>query len=51
MDINTIRILVTLATFGGFLVIVAWAWWPSKRERFERDARLALDDDGQDARQ
>ncbi len=44
MDINTIRTMVTLAAFGAFLGIVWWAYGPSRRERFERDARMVFDD-------
>jgi cytochrome c oxidase cbb3-type subunit 4 len=45
MDINTLRILMTLVAFATFLGIVWWAYGPSRRERFEQDARIALDDD------
>jgi len=44
MDINTIRILVTVAAFASFLGIVWWAYGPSRRSRFERDALLPFDD-------
>jgi cbb3-type cytochrome oxidase subunit 3 len=50
MDINTIRILVTLGTFAAFVCIVMWAYGPSRSERFERDGHMALDDDGEDAK-
>lgn len=29
----------------GFLVIVATTFWPGRKERFERDSRIPLDDD------
>jgi cytochrome c oxidase cbb3-type subunit 4 len=44
MDLNLARSLVTLAAFVAFLGIVWWAYAPARRERFERDARLPLDD-------
>jgi cytochrome c oxidase cbb3-type subunit 4 len=48
MDINTLRILVTVAAFAAFLGIVWWAYAPARRERFERDALLPFgEDDGQ----
>lgn len=45
MDINLLRSLVTVAALAAFLGIVWWAYAPSRRARFEQDARLALDDD------
>ena len=44
MDLNLVRSLVTLAAFAAFLGIVWWAYGSAQRERFERDARLPLDD-------
>ncbi|HET9736336.1 MAG TPA: cbb3-type cytochrome c oxidase subunit 3 [Burkholderiales bacterium] len=44
MDLNLLRSLVTLAAFAAFLGIVWWAYGPARRERFERDARLPLED-------
>ena len=44
MDINTIRILVTVLAFAAFLGIVTWAYGPSRRERFERDAMLPFEE-------
>ena len=48
MDINTLRNIMTLLAFGAFLGIVWWAYGPSRRERFERDARLVFDDNEED---
>ena len=44
MDLNLVRSLVTLAAFAAFLGIVWWAYGSARRARFERDARLPLDD-------
>jgi cytochrome c oxidase cbb3-type subunit IV len=44
MDINLIRSIVTVAAFAAFLGIVWWAYAPSRRARFERDARLPFDE-------
>ena len=44
MDLNLLRSLVTLAAFAAFLGIVWWAYGPARRERFERDARVPLED-------
>jgi cbb3-type cytochrome oxidase subunit 3 len=45
MDVNTLRIAVTLITFIGFLAIVAWAYWPSRRGEMERRGQSILEDD------
>jgi len=44
MDINTIRILVTVLAFAAFLGIIYWAYGPSRRERFERDGMLPFEE-------
>jgi cbb3-type cytochrome oxidase subunit 3 len=44
MDINTLRIVVTLTTFAAFLGIVLWAYRPSRKERLERIGRSILED-------
>ena len=49
MDINDIRVLITVLTFFAFLAIVAWAWSGRRREDFEHAARMALDDDTPDS--
>jgi cytochrome c oxidase cbb3-type subunit IV len=45
MDVNTLRILATLAAFGTFLGIVAWAWYRPNRERFDEAARIPFQQD------
>ncbi len=44
MDINTLRIIVTLASFAAFLGIVLWAYLPSRRRGLERQAMSILED-------
>ena len=44
MDINVLRSLVTVASLAAFLWIVWWAYAPSRKERFERDALLPFGD-------
>ena len=44
MDINTLRIIVTLASLAAFLGIVLWAYLPSRRQRLERQAMSILED-------
>jgi cytochrome c oxidase cbb3-type subunit 4 len=45
VDINLIRALVTVLALAGFAGIVWWAYAPSRKSRFEEDARLVFDDD------
>ena len=45
MDINLLRSLITVAAFAAFLGIVWWAYGPARKERFERDGRLPLDEE------
>ncbi|OGA09705.1 MAG: cytochrome oxidase [Betaproteobacteria bacterium RIFCSPHIGHO2_12_FULL_69_13] len=45
MDLDLIRIAVTLAAFAAFLGIVWWAYAPARKRRFERDALLPFDGD------
>jgi cbb3-type cytochrome oxidase subunit 3 len=44
MDINTLRIAVTLITFAGFLGIVLWAYWPTRRQEMEQKGKSILED-------
>ena len=45
MDINTLREIMTVASFLAFAGIVAYAYRPGSRGRFEEAARVPLDDD------
>ena len=47
MDINLLRSLVTVASLAAFLGIVWWAYGPARKERFERDGRLPLEEEDQ----
>jgi len=44
MDINTLRIAVTLISFVAFIGIVVWAYWPSRRRDLEQQGRSILED-------
>ena len=44
MDINTIRIIVTIVALITFLGIVAWAWSSRRSADFDAASRLALDE-------
>ena len=42
MDINVVRTAVTIALLAAFVAIVLWAYWPSRRERLDAEARRIL---------
>jgi len=46
MDLNDLRMIVTVVTFLTFVGIVAWAYSSRRRQHYEHAARMALDDDG-----
>ena len=46
MDINLLREAVTVRSFAAFIGVVIYAAHPANRARFEKAARLPLDDDG-----
>lgn len=45
MDVNTLRILATLASFAAFVGIWGWAWSRSKRASFDEAARIPFQQD------
>lgn len=45
MDINTLRIIATVAAFGVFLGIAAWAYSSRNRERFDEAGRIPFTQD------
>ena len=49
MDINTLRIGITLVTFAAFLSIVLWAYWPSRKDELDLVGRSILEDNAGDA--
>ena len=46
MDVNTLRIGITLATMVAFLGIVVWAYRPSRKHKFDQQGRSILEDRG-----
>jgi cbb3-type cytochrome oxidase subunit 3 len=50
MDVNTLRIAVTLVTFIAFIGIVVWAYWPSRRKDLEQQGRSILEDNAGEMR-
>jgi cbb3-type cytochrome oxidase subunit 3 len=44
MDVNTLRIGVTVVTMIAFLGIVIWAYRPSRKQALDRQGRSILDD-------
>jgi cytochrome c oxidase cbb3-type subunit IV len=45
MDINVVREVVTVVSFGAFVAIVAWAVFPGNKRRFDEAALLPFDED------
>jgi cytochrome c oxidase cbb3-type subunit 4 len=45
MDITTLRIVTTLASFAIFIGILVWTFSSRNRERFEEAARLPFEQD------
>jgi cytochrome c oxidase cbb3-type subunit 4 len=43
MDINTLRVIVTVVALITFLGIVAWAWSSRRRAHFEAATRPVLE--------
>ena len=46
MDLDLIRIAVTLAAFAAFLGIVWWAYLPSRKRKLEVQAMSILEKEG-----
>ena len=44
MDVNALRIVVTLLSFACFAGIVVWAWSRKNRSRFDEAARIPFID-------
>jgi cytochrome c oxidase cbb3-type subunit 4 len=45
MDIQTMRISITVVAFLLFVGILLWAWSGRQRARFDEAARIPFDDD------
>lgn len=45
MDVNTLRILATLASFAAFVGIWVWAWSRSNRAGLEEAGRIPFQQD------
>jgi cytochrome c oxidase cbb3-type subunit 4 len=45
MDINTLRSIVTVATFLVFIGIVVWAWSSRNAKAFDEAAQLPFEQD------
>jgi len=45
MDLNTLRITMTLISFAVFIGIIAWALAPGNRAAFEEASLIPLSDD------
>lgn len=45
MDMNNIRVVITVACFAAFIGIVWWAYGARRQARFDRAARSVLEED------
>ena len=45
MDMNVLRIAITLAALAAFLGVTWWAYAPRQKERLDRAARSILEED------
>ena len=45
MDVNDLRIAVTIISFACFIGIVVWAWSRRNRSRFDEDAQIPFLDE------
>lgn len=45
MDINTLRIIATIASFAVFVSIIVWAWKKRKTSDFKEAANLPFTND------
>jgi cytochrome c oxidase cbb3-type subunit 4 len=45
MDVNTLRIVATLASFVTFIIICGWAWARANRPAFEQAAQIPFQQD------
>jgi len=45
MDLNDFRSAVTLLSLLLFLALMAWTFWPTRREALDEAARLPFEDD------
>jgi hypothetical protein len=44
MDVNDLRIAVTLIAFTAFVWVLVWSYLPSRRQRLEDEGRRILED-------
>lgn len=45
MDMNLLRVIVTVASFAAFVAILAYVAYPGNRKHFEEAARLPFDEE------
>ena len=44
MDVNSLRITVTILAFAAFVWIIVWAYLPSRKAFHDREGRRILED-------
>jgi cytochrome c oxidase cbb3-type subunit 4 len=45
VDIDFLRGVATILCMAGFFAVVAWAYSPGRKARFEEDGRLPFEDE------
>lgn len=50
MDVNTLRVAITVLSFVAFIGIAVWAWSRKNRKRFEEDALIPFADEQREHR-
>ena len=48
MDLNDVRSFVTLLGLALFLALMAWTWWPARKQAHAAAAMLPFQDEVQD---
>jgi len=44
MDLNDVRILVTVSSLALFLALMAWTWWPGRKRAHDAAAQLPFEE-------
>ena len=47
MDMNLVRVIVTVASFLAFVSILVYVAWPANRRYFDEAARLPFEEEGE----
>ena len=48
MDLNDLRVAITLVSLLLFVALMAWTWWPGRQPALEEAARLPFEGEADD---